>query len=1093
MLHRQMRRVCTALLVVVLGGAFAAALADSQYLYDDLGRLILAVNSDGSAVVYEHDANGNMTAAHHWAGAAPILVSFSPTFGRVGTQVTIQGTGFSADPGENLVTIGGAAAVVDSATSSQLIVTVPTAAVTGPIAVTVDSTVGISTQSYVVLRPTITGFSPTLVNPGNAVTLTGTNLNLVPGSTSIAAGSTGVTITSLSNTQAVFNAPSPGANAVTVNTSYGQATSTAILTVIPSSINAANVVARSQIELGGGSGAITIAQASKFGLFEFDAAANQLLSLQISTLTTTPSGASVSYQVISPTGAAILSGSISNTSKSIHLPKLPATGRYVVSFASGSSTSVQVTAVLDANATLVADLPTTASFAIGGQSKRFVANATAGQSGSVYLSSFAMTPAGTAVGMKVFNPSGGQIVDISGTTTATADVNGMLAGSYTILLTPNSAATGSVQLSLVPGVTATLPTDGTSQSLTTVPGQSGYFTFGATAGDDLGLGITGISISSTHPNHRVNVYVYRPNGSQLASVICNPNTTTACALSLLNVPDTGTYSVRVSPAYNYYSMNFTLTLSHDVTGTLTLGTPLNVTSDVPGRQALLSFAATAGQAVSLNIDSFAMSGAYVDISLYNPNGTLRTSFGGASGTTADINDLVAGTYTVLVAPRNAASGSLQVTMAAGLVGVLPANGTSQSFSSNVVGQGGYFTFAANAGDDLALALSGITFSSTYYAYAYITRPNGSTLSTPTCTQTTGACSASLLDLPDTGTYKVRVSPGGFSPVYSTMSFAITLSQDVTGTLTLNTPLGVTFDVPGRQAALSFTATAGQAVSLNIDSLAVSGVYVEVSLYNPNGTLRTSFSGAWSMTADINDLVAGTYTVLVAPRNAATGSLQVTMAGGLVGVLPANGTSQSFSSNVPGQGAYLTFAANAGDDLALALTGITFSSTYYAYAYITRPNGSTLSTPTCTQTTGACSTSLRNLPDTGTYRIRVSPGGFSPVYSTMSFTITLSQDVTGTLTLGTPLNVTLDVPGRQALLTFTATSGQSLALIMSSVATTPAGTYVDMDVFNPSGTQIVDSGGSSGATSNLSSLAAGTYEVLIAPRDAATGTLQVKIQ
>jgi hypothetical protein len=136
--------------------------------------------------------------------------------------------------------------------------------------------------------------------------------------------------------------------------------------------------------------------------------------------------------------------------------------------------------------------------------------------------------------------------------------------------------------------------------------------------------------------------------------------------------------------------------------------------------------------------------------------------------------------------------------------------------------------------------------------------------------------------------------------------------------------------------------------------------------------------------------------------------------------------------------------------------------------------------------------LINLPVTGTYKVNVEPQG----PSTMSFSLTLSQDLTGTLTTGTPVGVTLSTAGQQALLSFTATAGQSAALSMSAISTIPSGKAMTMRLYNPSGNEV---GLGSGATSttqttvNLTNLVVGTYTVLVTPQDAATGSTQVLIQ
>ena len=56
----------------------AIAVAETQYLYDDLGRLVLVAYPDGSAIAYEHDADGNIVAQHQWTAAGPVIATFSP-------------------------------------------------------------------------------------------------------------------------------------------------------------------------------------------------------------------------------------------------------------------------------------------------------------------------------------------------------------------------------------------------------------------------------------------------------------------------------------------------------------------------------------------------------------------------------------------------------------------------------------------------------------------------------------------------------------------------------------------------------------------------------------------------------------------------------------------------------------------------------------------------------------------------------------------------------------------------------------------------------------------------------------------------------
>jgi len=106
---------------------------------------------------------------------APTISSFSPTTGPAGTLVTITGNFFT---NATSVAFNGVAAngfTVNSATS--ITATVPGLASTGPITVTTPGGTATSSANFtVVSRPVITSFSPGYVKSGDAITITGLNL-----------------------------------------------------------------------------------------------------------------------------------------------------------------------------------------------------------------------------------------------------------------------------------------------------------------------------------------------------------------------------------------------------------------------------------------------------------------------------------------------------------------------------------------------------------------------------------------------------------------------------------------------------------------------------------------------------------------------------------------------------------------------------------------------------------------------------------------------------------------------------------------------------------------------------------------------------
>jgi hypothetical protein len=80
----------------------------------------------------------------------PSITSFSPASGSVGTTVTIAGTGFDTAKANDVVKFNGVTATVTSATSTEIVATVPSGAATGQITITVDGQSAISSSIFTV-------------------------------------------------------------------------------------------------------------------------------------------------------------------------------------------------------------------------------------------------------------------------------------------------------------------------------------------------------------------------------------------------------------------------------------------------------------------------------------------------------------------------------------------------------------------------------------------------------------------------------------------------------------------------------------------------------------------------------------------------------------------------------------------------------------------------------------------------------------------------------------------------------------------------------------------------------------------------------
>jgi hypothetical protein len=134
-------------------------------------------------------------------------------------------------------------------------------------------------------------------------------------------------------------------------------------------------------------------------------------------------------------------------------------------------------------------------------------------------------------------------------------------------------------------------------------------------------------------------------------------------------------------------------------------------------------------------------------------------------------------------------------------------------------------------------------------------------------------------LPVTGTYTVLVDPDSTFTGSATMALS-TVPPDVTGTIEINgSPLGVTIGAPAQNAAITFSGTAGQSVTVRVRNNTMTDTsvsYVNVNLLKPDGTaLFTSYPGT-SNDVTRTLVTTGTYTIKVDPIGSTTGSLTLSV-------------------------------------------------------------------------------------------------------------------------------------------------------------------------------------------------------------------------
>ncbi len=200
--------ICFFFIPVFAGVSYAS---QSQYIYDDIGRLSRVVNQDGSYLFYVYDAVGNLTAINTGVASPnpPALSSINPALLFIGARVPVTITGTNLITTKNLTTNPAMPVEILNISDTQIIldITVPSSSLPGS---------------------TVTFTATTLYGSANiSATLTSSKLSFSPGQLAIAPGNIGsVTVSIL---------PSVGRNlTITLNNSNPEIASVPRMVTVPS-------------------------------------------------------------------------------------------------------------------------------------------------------------------------------------------------------------------------------------------------------------------------------------------------------------------------------------------------------------------------------------------------------------------------------------------------------------------------------------------------------------------------------------------------------------------------------------------------------------------------------------------------------------------------------------------------------------------------------------------------------------------------------------------------------------------------------------------------------------------------------------------
>lgn len=546
-----------------------------SYAYDELGRLVAVSDPGNGAAKYSYDAVGNVTAITRQATSVVSVLGFSPRTAPVGSAVTIYGTGYSSTPSQNTVQFNGTNATVSSATATQLVVTVPSGATTGPIGVTSPTGNASSSASFTLGAgaPTITSFQPTIGVAGAAVTITGSNFETTAANDQVGFGLVrSQTPTSASQTSLQTTVPgSTGTGHVSVVTPSGRAESTGYLFVPPGSYTASDVAVTDQMTIGQAK-TVTIGAANKVALVAFDAAAGQRVFLNTTNVTIGSSSCcSATLSIYDPYNGRVAGAVYVGTSGGyINTSTLPTAGSYAIlvdpeGTATGSITLNLSNVPADASGTITpGGAPVTLTAGSMGQNGKLTFSGTQGNRISLRVTTTIGSGAACSVNVSILNPDGSTLVPNQ----CASKANGVFidatsltqTGTYTIAGDPIGTGTGDMTFTLYdvpPDSTGTITIGGPPVTVTlATPGQNGTRTFSGSSGQAIRLQLTNVTIG-TPTVCGSKVIIKRPDGSTQAQNTC---VTTAGATINTTLTQTGTHTILVDPQ-SYYTGSMTLTLS----------------------------------------------------------------------------------------------------------------------------------------------------------------------------------------------------------------------------------------------------------------------------------------------------------------------------------------------------------------------------------------------------------------------------------------------------------------------------------------------------------------------------------------------------
>ncbi|HWD19682.1 MAG TPA: IPT/TIG domain-containing protein [Verrucomicrobiae bacterium] len=177
--------------------------------------------------------NAFATVSNFTVLSGPLITDFSPSVGQVGAMVVINGENFT---GASAVKLGGKSASGTVTADTQISITVPAGATSGPVAVTVGTSTYTTSSNFTVVTaaPYIASFTPTNAVRGEAITITGGNFANLSSPAVRLGGAAASNAPLVASTQLTAYVPSNAVTGgITVSSTSGTGTNTSLLYLQP--------------------------------------------------------------------------------------------------------------------------------------------------------------------------------------------------------------------------------------------------------------------------------------------------------------------------------------------------------------------------------------------------------------------------------------------------------------------------------------------------------------------------------------------------------------------------------------------------------------------------------------------------------------------------------------------------------------------------------------------------------------------------------------------------------------------------------------------------------------------------------------------